>query len=92
MTGTVAEFNNLTELNLVSAVTPCPGSPMATPSIVTLPVSSLNDLEQYEGMAIQFPATLYVTEHYDLGRYGQVALSVSDRLYQPTALVLPGGR
>ncbi|WP_423224350.1 ExeM/NucH family extracellular endonuclease [Candidatus Amarolinea aalborgensis] len=91
VTGTVAEFNNLTELNLISAVSPCPGSPTATPSIVTLPVSSPSDLEQYEGMAIQLPAALYVTEHYDLGRYGQVALSVSDRLYQPTALVLPGG-
>ncbi len=91
VTGTVAEFNNLTELNLVSAVAPCPGSPAATPSTVTLPVSNLTDWESYEGMAIQVPAALYVTEHFNLGRYGQVSLSVSDRLYQPTALVAPGG-
>ncbi len=91
VTGTVTEYFDLTELNSVSSVITCPGSPAATPSTVTLPVSSLSDWERYEGMAIQIPATLYATEHFNLGRYGQVSLSVNDRLYQPTALVLPGG-
>ncbi|MGB4801183.1 MAG: ExeM/NucH family extracellular endonuclease [Anaerolineae bacterium] len=91
VTGTVAEYYTLTELNAVGAVSPCPGSPTTTPAAITLPVSSLTDWERNEGMAVQIPSTLYVTEHYDLGQYGQVSLSVSDRLYQPTALVAPGG-
>ena len=36
------------------------------------------------------PQTLYVTGNYFLGRYGEVDLSVGDRLYNPTSLVSPG--
>ncbi len=91
VTGVVAEYYDLTELNAVSSVAVCPGSPVSTPAAVTLPIASLADWERYEGMAVQIPATLYVTEHFNLARYGQVSLSISDRLYQPTALLPPGG-
>ena len=36
------------------------------------------------------PQTLYVTEHFQLGRFGQVVLSANARLQQPTNVVLPG--
>ena len=33
---------------------------------------------------------MYVTEHYQLGRFGQVTLSNDGRLKQPTNVVEPG--
>jgi predicted extracellular nuclease len=47
-------------------------------------------LERYEGMLVRLPQTLYVTEHFQLGRFGQVVLSAGDRLYQPTNVAEPG--
>ena len=41
-------------------------------------------------MLVRFPQTLFVTEHYQLGRFGQVVASVGDRLPQPTNIALPG--
>jgi predicted extracellular nuclease len=53
-------------------------------------VPSTTFLEQYEGMLIRFPQTLYVTEHFQLGRFGQVILSSGARLQQPTNVTNPG--
>ena len=57
---------------------------------VTLPLSSGTQLEQFEGMLVRFPQPLYVTEHFQLGRFGQVVLSSGGRLAQPTNIVAPG--
>ena len=40
-------------------------------------------------MLVRLPQTLYVTEHYLLGRFGQVLLSSGGRLKQPTNVVAP---
>jgi uncharacterized protein len=60
------------------------------PVDVTLPFPDHDYLERYEGMLVRLPQTLYVTEHFQLGRFGQVVMSSWDRLYQPTHLVYPG--
>ena len=39
---------------------------------------------------MRLPQTLYVTEHFQLGRFGQVLLSSGGRLRQPTNVVAPG--
>jgi predicted extracellular nuclease len=57
---------------------------------MSLPVSSATYLEQYEGMLVRLPQTLYVTEHFQLGRFGQVVVSSSARLQQPTNITNPG--
>ncbi|MCI0709997.1 MAG: ExeM/NucH family extracellular endonuclease, partial [Chloroflexi bacterium] len=88
--GTVDEFFNLTELTSVQFVSICVGVPTATPVTVTLPVASVNDLERYEGMAVNFNQTLYATDHFNVGRFGEVLLSVTDRLNIPTNVVEPG--
>jgi predicted extracellular nuclease len=89
VTGLVTESYGLTKLIDVTVVDVCnPG--LASAAIVNLPVANLNDWEWYEGMLIILPQTLYVTENYDLGRYGEVALSVGDRLDNPTNVVEPG--
>ena len=42
-------------------------------------------------MLVRFPQTLYVTEHFQLGRFGQVVISSGGaRLQQPTNVVAPG--
>jgi uncharacterized protein len=88
VSGTVAEYYSLTELQNVTVTVV--GTGVATPATVSLPVSSLNEWEQYEGMLINIPQTLYVTDNYNQGRYGEVELSVGDRLSIPTNTVSPG--
>ena len=66
------------------------GTGSVTPADVTLPVPAADYLEQYEGMLVRFPQTLYVTEHFQLGRFGQVVLSSGGRLPQPTNVTAPG--
>jgi uncharacterized protein len=57
---------------------------------VLLPLADPEALEAYEGMLVRLPQTLVVTEHFQLGRFGQVLMSLDERLYQPTHQVAPG--
>ena len=89
--GTVAEFNGLTELTSVSGVQVCSsGSPLPAPALVSLPVATLTGNEPYEGMLVAFGQPLTVTEVFTLGRFGEVSLSGTGRLYTPTAVTAPG--
>jgi uncharacterized protein len=65
-------------------------SGLVTPTEVSLPFSAPGYLERYEGMLVTLPQSLSVTEHFQLGRFGQVVVSSGDRLRQPTAIVDPG--
>lgn len=89
VTGTVKEFNGLTELAPVSAVTVCGNVAAPAPVALSLPVAAADALERYEGMLVTFPQTLYVTGNYELGRYGSVDLA-SEVLQQPTNFTTPG--
>jgi predicted extracellular nuclease len=53
-------------------------------------MASANDFEKYEGMLVETTQPLYVTEHFQLGRFGQVVVSSGGRLQQPTNVVAPG--
>lgn len=90
VTGTVSEFNGLTELTNVSVNVLNSGNSLPTAAAVNLPLTASDVLERYEGMSIQLPQQLAVTENYDLGRYGQVWLSSGGRLMQPTNIAAPG--
>lgn len=92
--GTVVEFTSgaitFTEISPVSTLTICSnGNPLPAAIPLTLPVASVNDLEAYEGMRVSLAQTLYVTEHFTLGRYGEVRLSANDIQYQFTHSNLP---
>jgi uncharacterized protein len=89
VSGTAGEFQDQTQISSVTSIAPC-GTGSVTPVDVTLPVPSATYLEQSEGMLVRFPQTLYVTEHFQLGRFGQVIMSSGDRLSQPTNVVAPG--
>jgi predicted extracellular nuclease len=89
VTGAVAETFGLTQIT-ATAVTVCAsGQSLPTAATVSLPVTALSDLEAFEGMYVNVPQTLTVSETYELGRYGQILLS-NGRLQQPTNVVAPG--
>ncbi len=86
--GNAADFQDQTQVS-ASTVTNC-GTGAITPTDVTLPFTNGDYPERYEGMLVRLTQALYVTEIYQLGRFGQVTLSSSARLQQPTNVVAPG--
>ncbi|HEX9018500.1 MAG TPA: ExeM/NucH family extracellular endonuclease, partial [Anaerolineaceae bacterium] len=89
VTGTAGEYQGQTEIN-ASAVTICGSGAAVVPVDVSLPVLDSTYLERYEGMLVHFQQNLYVTETYQLGHFGEVLLSSSERLKEPTQIALPG--
>ena len=91
VTGSVSEFQGQTQITSTTVEVCGSDVPPALPvTHVTLPFASADCLERYEGMRVTLPQTLYVTEHFQLGRFGQVVLSSGARLRQPTAVTDPG--
>ncbi|MFN8480934.1 MAG: ExeM/NucH family extracellular endonuclease, partial [Kouleothrix sp.] len=94
VTGTPSENQGQTQISSTSGVELCGTTATVTPTDITLPVPAavggVEYLERFEGMLVRFAQTLYVTEHFQLGRFGQVVLSSGDRLRQPTNVVAPG--
>jgi len=93
--GTVLEFVSsgtpLTELSPVSGVLVCSaGNALPAASTITLPVSSVDSWEAYEGMRVSIPQTLTVTDTFTLARFGELVLAAGGRLAQPTNVVAPG--
>ncbi len=91
VTGQVDEFFNLTELKNLSKPENCGVGTMPTAASITLPLASDDFLERYEGMAVSISQTLYVTETFNLGRFGEVGLA-TQRLFNPTERVEPGSQ
>lgn len=86
--GAVSEYNGMTEIT-VSQLWPCSSGNSVTPTVVSLPVASVDDFEHYEGMLVTFTQTLYITDYFNFDRYGEIVLAW-DRQIQPTALYEPG--
>lgn len=77
VTGTVTEFNGLTELTEVD-VTVQGRDSLLQPASSLLPVEAIADLEAFEGMQVTIPNALLVTEFFELDRSGQVVLAAND--------------
>ena len=88
VTGNAGENQGQTQVS-ASTITVC-GTGTAAPVEVSFPVASGTALERYEGMLVTLPQAMLVTEHFQLGRFGQVTLSQGGRLEQPTNVVAPG--
>jgi predicted extracellular nuclease len=90
--GTVTETYNMTHLESVSSVDICStGNTLPTAVSVTLPFENIsNNPEWREGMLINLPQALTVTENYTLARYGELLLSTGGRLMIPTQIAAPG--
>jgi predicted extracellular nuclease len=93
VTGTVGENQGQTQISSPTIVN-CGGSGNITPVDVKLPIQAANGgvdyWERYEGMLVRFPQPLYVTEHFQLGRFGQIVVSADPKLPQPTHVATPG--
>jgi predicted extracellular nuclease len=93
VTGAVEEFQGQTEIDAV-AIESCGAAASIAPEDVMLPVpapvNGIAYLERFEGMLVRFHQTLYVTEHFQLGRFGQIVMSANGRLLQPTNVAAPG--
>lgn len=90
VTGTVGEYQGQTQLSAVTDVTVVTTGQSVTPATVSLPFAAADAAEAYEGMLVTVPQTLYVTELYLLGRFGELTLSGEGKLDQPSAVVAPG--
>ncbi len=86
VTGYVDEYYDLTEITGVSALEVCSTGNTVAATPISLPVV---DFEVYEGMLVTFSDTLYISEYYNFGRYGEIVLT-TDRQFQPTAVFDPG--
>lgn len=77
VSGTVEErFDTLTALVNVTAVDVIARSQqLPVPATVRFPLLSQTQLEAYEGMRITIPDTLYVSEYFNLDRFGQLRVS-----------------
>lgn len=80
VSGSVAERFGMTAIEATSAgtvvVTGSGAAPV--PESVTLPVSSLDDYERYEGMLVRFPDELRVAGTHRLTNFGEVLLRTSN--------------
>jgi predicted extracellular nuclease len=90
VTGVAGENQGQTQISSTTGIERCGTTGTVTPADVTLPFASATAAEVYEGMLVRLPQTLYVTEHFQLGRFGQVVLSSGGRLAQPTNVEAPG--
>ncbi len=70
------------------------GSGSIAPLDVTLPVTSLNDFERYEGMLVRFPQDLVIAEYFNYDRFGEIVLALplpgETRPFTGTAIDEPG--
>lgn len=87
--GEVSDFQNQTQLSQ-AALTVCSAGNSVAPTDIEFPLTSADALEALEGMLVRVPQTMFVTEHFQLGRFGQVTLSGERRLQQPTDIMTPG--
>jgi predicted extracellular nuclease len=95
-TGTVSEFNNMTEITASaggSVVVTDAGNHLAevTPSPIDLPVvGDINAFyEAREGMLVTFVDSLTVSEYFELARFGQIELFEGSRPRQFTEMSPP---
>jgi len=89
VTGKVDEFHELTELKTISNVTICGSGATVTSATINLPFVDDTFLERFEGMSVNLPQTLTVSDNYKLSLYGQFTLS-NGRLFNPTNVTEPG--
>jgi hypothetical protein len=90
LTGLVDEVYDLTRIEDLQELGRCVSGQDLTPVEVTLPESVDGELEGYEGMLVEIVSDMTVAQNYFLGRYGQMTLSSSGRMFQPTNEYLPG--
>ena len=85
--GSVSEFNGMTEIT-ASQIWQCSSGNSIAPTSFSLPVTSINDFEPYEGMLVTFPQSLVIAEYFNFDRFGEIVLT-TDRYLTYTARFEP---
>ena len=98
VSGTVSEFFGETQVSAGMIEVISTGNALPAAAELSLPFASaianfdgelIADLEAYEGMLVSFPQTLFVTELFNLDRFGELRLASDGRLFQFTNSNLP---
>ena len=88
--GNVSEFFGKTEITSFTGVTVLSsGNPIPAVSILSLPVTSVDEFEAYEGMYVTFPQPLVISDYFNFDRYNEIVLTTRRHL-TPTAEFEPG--
>lgn len=87
VSGTANEYYDNTQLINATWVS-CGTSALPQPTVLTLPVSDLNEFERLEGMLVSI-RDLTVSDVYNLDRYGEISLSSGLRM-TPTQIAESG--
>ena len=87
--GSISEFNGLTEITAAQVWGCSTGNALPAPVELSLPVTSADDFEAYEGMFVTFPQALVISEYFNYDRFGEIVLT-SQRHLTPTAEFEPG--
>ncbi|NSL54321.1 ExeM/NucH family extracellular endonuclease [Uliginosibacterium aquaticum] len=85
----LARANPHTELTRVQ-VDILSSGPSPVPKRIMFPPAAEGDLERVEGMLVELPGLLTVTQNYFLGRYGQLTLAAGGRLMRPLSQFVAG--
>jgi predicted extracellular nuclease len=83
--GVAGEYYGLTQISSVSLLLDCGDATPVAPTNVSIP----GDMEPFEGMLVNFPDGLYISEYFNFDRFGEIVLT-TERQFQPTATFDPG--
>lgn len=88
VTGEVSEYHGMTQISADQTET-CGTAELPAPVALTLPVDSIEDFEQYEGMRVTLDQDVVVNEAYNFDRFGEIRVG-STRHHTPTNVHAPG--
>ncbi|RZV40947.1 MAG: ExeM/NucH family extracellular endonuclease, partial [Acidimicrobiia bacterium] len=88
--GTVDEFFGETRIVDVEGIEVEDTGGAIAPTPVTLPLAEGASLEAYEGMLVTFPDYLFVSDTFNLHRFGEAVLAAGGVLVNPTDIAAPG--
>lgn len=83
VTGRVEEYHGQTQISGVKALSIQGKGDAIKPIALSFPLSVARR-EAFEGMLVQIPTPLFVTDSHELKRYGTLGLSSGGRLFVPT--------
>ena len=86
--GTAVE--NFGQTQVTATAVAVVGEGTIAPAAYDLPRPEGVTFEPVESVLLTFPEALSATEHFQLGRFGEVTVSSDGRLFQPTDRVEPG--
>ncbi|WP_170127946.1 ExeM/NucH family extracellular endonuclease [Euzebya rosea] len=79
-----------TQLDNATVTVQSSGNPLPSAATVTLPLDTADALEAVEGMRVQMAQELFVTEYFNLDRFGEVLLASGAPHRHPNQDNLPG--